>query len=38
MQHSNPNGESFDPDGIPQRGQGPFWMSNHPVHDRPAGI
>lgn len=31
QQFSNPNGESFDPDGIPQQGRGPYWMRNHPA-------
>lgn len=31
---SNPNGEAFDPEGIPQQGRGPFWMRNHPVQPR----
>lgn len=36
---SNPNGEGFDPEGIPQKAKGcPFWMANHPVHDRGQNI
>lgn len=37
-QYSNPNGECFDPDGIPQRPQSRLWLGNYPVHDRPAGM
>jgi len=33
--YSNPNGESFDPDGIPQRGSG--LLNNYPVRDRAQG-
>lgn len=34
---SNPNGEGFDPEGLPQPGRGPFWMRNHPVQAFAAG-
>lgn len=36
---SNPNGEAFDPEGIPQKAKGcPFWMGNHPIHDRGQNV
>lgn len=39
MDFSNPNGEAFDPEGIPQHGRGcPFWLENHPIDRHSDGL
>jgi len=35
--YDNPNGASLEM-ALPQKGRGPWWMGNHPWHDRPAGM
>jgi hypothetical protein len=37
MTYSNPNGESLEM-ALPLRPQNRWWLGNHPVHDRPAGM
>jgi len=36
--YSNPTGSCLGPDGIPLRPGNRWWLGNHPVHDRPAGL